>query len=63
MIELPEGETKEQLTAAEQEVIAAVKILVEKKFEAMQKIASDLEREKIFAMNLDKRIQALEGGK
>ena len=54
-------EKKLDLSAAELQVIAAVEILVEKKFEVMQKIAADLEREKVFALNLDRRLQKLEG--
>ncbi len=49
------------LSVVEQAVLDAVVAEVEKKFSLMIKIAADLETEKVFALNLDRRLQKLEG--
>lgn len=56
-------EKKMKLSASEQALVDSVVAEVEKKFSLMQQLALELEREKIFAMNLDKRLQKLENGR
>lgn len=48
------------LKPIEKEAVEAVVALVEKKFQFVQKVAADLEVEKVFALNLDRRLQKLE---